>query len=120
MTQADMLMFIATLGRGLYRRRLLRRIIPGTVMVAVLAFLTALMAGTLLIGGLYAADVAAVHYDISPTIAHTAIGFLTMLATFAFATATWVASRRLMRREPPLAAQANDIAEAFLNGLLEP
>jgi len=120
MTQAEALMVVATLGQSIYRRRLLRQSMSGVAVVVVLAFLTALMASVLLVGGVYAVYVVALHYAIAPYVAMIAIGVSTLLALVVFAIATRVALRRLMQRQSPIATQVDGIANAFLNGLLEP
>ena len=122
MSGTDTLVLVANIGRSIYGKWLMGRLLSATATVVILAIITAMMASVALIIGVFTFYLTLVHYSV---IAHTA-----MWMTFAlvvFITAALLAIVRLsikrmqripqnqLREKSPLVAEAGNIVDAFLS-----
>jgi len=117
MTQAEILVLIATLGRDMYRRTVMQRMVSGTVKVAVLAIFAALVAGASLVTTLYAVQL---HFGMESPMTILNVSLIGWLVTAIFIAIIVVHARRLKRKESPPEIYVREMADAFLQGLLEP
>ncbi len=108
-------MLAAGIGRGVYGRWKLQRIVSVLVVVAMLTVTAAVMMSVLAIGGFYALYLFLLSRGIEPL----PTLFMTALVAVSFTLCLIVAiRRRLQELKFPVSGTIGDAADAFLDGLL--
>ena len=121
----EKLLSLINIGQNLYAKWLLQQLLSRIAVLACFAIVASTMVGGLVICGFIAIYMVFIHLGVPPEMAMLEVGGSALLATVILIVALLTYARRLkdmprkllMKKVPPV-SQANDILDAFLDGLM--
>ncbi len=110
----EKLLLALSLGRSIYGSRRLHEVIPVAVKVAVLTVTTAVMAGILVVGGLYSFYIFLLLQGIGNASAMLVVVLVVLFLVLALLSAI---RKRVMQMKGMLKTPVREVTDAFLDGL---
>jgi hypothetical protein len=106
---------------------LFQRLLAGLAAIAVLAVVTAILIGVLMVGLLYLMYTYLVAHGLEPNVAMLVVGGVTLAflaLTVAYIVAYWRKVRsvpqQLVRMNAPISTRLHDVVDAFMSGMSDP
>lgn len=118
----EKLLAIISIGQAAYGRWLFQKLLPMAIIIIVFTTIISVMISAMLVGGLYIAYIALLHYGVEPQIAILIIG-ISSIITIILLVAIVMAILRYQRKMPeiivkqsPLNSYAISAMNSFLDG----